>query len=246
MRHTLRKRLPIAAPACLLPPGAFRRRTFRGSGISTQKIIQIEEHGRTFRRRCQQILKFSQSVRLNHIALVRGQQPLIVALACKHIEMVEPEIVHDLLQLPLAVDRSRHLRHREFFHHALWPSAVVRDSARHHIGIDAQQITLPARAPRSNVRLHRRVLLHRRRGIRLIYGHRCGGRCCTSIRRVVGLGDLRSRGSLYLFGLLRPAVEKLHVARDDRRSRLGRPLFALRLSLLRCLLFRLFRLRILR
>ena len=180
-------------------------------------------------------------MRLDHLAFVRRQQPSIVALAREHVEVVKPEIVHDLLQLPLAVNRPRDFGHREFFDDALGLPAVVGDRPRHYVGIDAQQIALSAGAPRRDVRL-RIILLHRRlfhgpRSIWLDRSHLCWGR---GIRRLIHFGTLRLK-ILSLSGLsLRPSRTGLHIPRDDRRGRVRAPLLALRLSLLHGLLFCLF------
>ena len=56
--------------------------------------------------------------------------------------MVEPEIVHHLLQLPVAVDGARDFGHGQFFHDALRALAVVGDGARHRVGIDAKRAAL--------------------------------------------------------------------------------------------------------
>jgi hypothetical protein len=52
----------------------------------------------------QQILEFAQHVRADGVALVAGQHGAVLALALEHIEMVEPEIREDLLQLPVGVE----------------------------------------------------------------------------------------------------------------------------------------------
>ena len=45
----------------------------------------------------------------NDVTLIAGQQVAVRAFSDEHIEVVEPEIGHHFLQLPLAVDGAQHL-----------------------------------------------------------------------------------------------------------------------------------------
>ena len=136
MRHGAREAAKSGTP--LLAHGAFLRLALRGARISAQKIVQIKKHGRAFRGIRHQIPEFAQRMRLNHIAFVRCQVIAVFAFARKHIEMVEPEIVHDLLQLSLAVDGASHFGHRQLFDNTGGPLAVVGDGPGHGVGINAQ------------------------------------------------------------------------------------------------------------
>src|SRR5207302_1813091 len=159
LRH--RKRTTAAKSSSVrLPCGALHRHSLRRARVSAQKIIQIKQHCRTLCRRLHQVLEFPQRVRLNHVALVGRQIPFHFALRGVHVEVVEPEIVHHLLQLALAVNRARHFRHRQFFHNALRPFAVIRNRARHRVRIHAQSVSAGATRRRVS-----RFLLHRRRNI---------------------------------------------------------------------------------
>src|SRR5262249_41593619 len=60
----------------------------------------------------------------------------------KNIEMVEPKVVHDLLQLPVAVDGTGHLGHSKFFNDSRRTLAVVSDGAWDCVGINAQSTAL--------------------------------------------------------------------------------------------------------
>ncbi len=78
--------------------------------------------------------------------------------------MVEPEIVHDLLELAFAVDRARDFGHRELFDDALRLAAVVSDGARDGVWINAQRTAFASAACAGCYRICFR-LLHRRNGI---------------------------------------------------------------------------------
>ena len=67
-------------------------------------VVEVEEHRRTLRGRAEQIAKPSEHARPDDVALVRGEQHAIGALACVDVEVVEPEIHQHFLQLPVAVD----------------------------------------------------------------------------------------------------------------------------------------------
>ena len=81
------------------------------------KIVQIEQHRRTLRRRHQQILELAERMRTNHIALIAGHQHSVESLFHEHIEVVEPEVGHHLIQLPLAVDGAQNFRLHQLAHH---------------------------------------------------------------------------------------------------------------------------------
>ena len=62
------------------------------------------------RRRQQQIAKFAERVRPDRIAVVGSRQPAVGALGGENIEMVVPEIHHQLVELPLAVHGAQQPR----------------------------------------------------------------------------------------------------------------------------------------
>jgi hypothetical protein len=70
-----------------------------------QPVVEIEQHRRVFRGRPEQVAEFAQDVGPDRLAFVIGDQDVIEALAGNDVEMIEPELVHDLLELPRAVDR---------------------------------------------------------------------------------------------------------------------------------------------
>src|SRR6267142_2478426 len=74
-------------------------------------------------------------MRLNDVALVRSQVVAILTLTCEYVEVVEPEIVHHLLQLAVAVYGARNFGHPQFSHDALRPFAVVSNGTRHIVWI---------------------------------------------------------------------------------------------------------------
>src|SRR5947208_320297 len=104
------------------PSIAFRN-SVRNIGVRShaQPIVQIEQHRRTLRSRDQQVLKFSQRMRANHVPLIAGQQVAVGALADEYVEVVEPKVGHHFLQLTLAVDGPQQLGLHQFVkHNLLW------------------------------------------------------------------------------------------------------------------------------
>src|SRR2546430_7330134 len=75
------------------PSIAFRH-SVRNIGVRShaQPIVQIEQHRRTLRSRDQQVLKFSQRMRANHVPLIAGQQVAVGALADEYVEVVGPNV----------------------------------------------------------------------------------------------------------------------------------------------------------
>src|SRR5215207_7829439 len=75
---------------------------------SRHGIVEIDEHCRVLCRRAQQVAKFSERERADHIAFIAGDHKLNSILAGINIEMIEPEIRHHFLQLTFAVNGSNH------------------------------------------------------------------------------------------------------------------------------------------
>ena len=121
-----------------LPHGALLRLTLRSLWIGAEKVVEVEQHRRTFGCGGDKIFEFAEGVRLDDVSFVGSEIPLHFAFVGINIEMVEPEIIHDLLQLALAVDGAGYFSHGQFFDNALGPLAVVGDGARYGIGINAK------------------------------------------------------------------------------------------------------------
>src|SRR5215470_10554608 len=97
--------LPRLSPAAVL--GDIRLWT------NTHPVIQIEKHGRRLRCGHQQIFELAKRMRTNHIALISRQHVAVSAFIDENVEVIQPEIGHDFIKLPLAVDRAQQLRLRE-------------------------------------------------------------------------------------------------------------------------------------
>ena len=140
--------------------------------------------------------------------------------------MVEPEIVHDLLELAIAVDGARDFGHREFFDDALRFPAVVGDGARDGVGIDAEGAALASAAGAGSWQICFRLrsgLLHRRDRLGV------GGRCRFAALAWFGAHVLRNdcRGGiaarlsllfgfllgLFLLGIIREKLLRRHFQR---------------------------------
>src|SRR5207245_5676650 len=106
---------------------------------------------RTLGCRSYQILEFPESVRLNCVAFIGSEVVAVLALVRENVEVVKPEIVHHLLELPLTVNRTRNLGHAQLSHHALRSLAVVGNRARNIVGIAASQSIPPAHAFRGRI-----------------------------------------------------------------------------------------------
>src|SRR6185503_15707014 len=75
-------------------------------GRNALPVIEIEQHGRAFRRGFQQIAELAEYVRTNRIALIRSSQDPVGALIHVYVEVVEPEVGHLLFELAIAVNRA--------------------------------------------------------------------------------------------------------------------------------------------
>ncbi len=74
-------------------------------------VVEVIKHRRVLRRGAEQVAEAPQRIWPDRVALV-GRQPdaLLQPLAAEHVEMVEPEIGHHLLQLRRAVHRAQQPR----------------------------------------------------------------------------------------------------------------------------------------
>ena len=167
-------------------------------------------------------------MRLDDVSFVRRKVVAVFAFGRENVEVVKPEIVHHLLELPLAVNRPRHLGHAQFRHHALRPFAVLANRARNVVGVATTQNVAPAGSIRR--RLQRRLLFHRSRRVGIVW---------PGLRR----GNW-SGGRSFCIGRL--PWRRLHIFLYDRGGRVGTTLLLLRacLRLLLSLLFRLLGLRV--
>src|SRR2546427_11531725 len=119
-------------------PAIVFRNSVRNFGVRShaQPIVQIEQHRRTLRSRDQQVLKFSQRMRANHVPLIAGQQVAVGALADEYVEAVEPKVGHHFLQLTLAVDGPQQLGLHQFVkHNLLW---IIQRSEEHTSELQSQ------------------------------------------------------------------------------------------------------------
>ena len=82
-------------------------------GGNAEPVVEVVEHGRVLRGRVEQLAEVPEEVRPERIALVRDDEPLVLALVAIDVEVVEPEIEQDLGELPLALDRAHDAVRRE-------------------------------------------------------------------------------------------------------------------------------------
>ena len=71
---------------------------------NAEPVVEVEEHRRTLGHRPQQVAELSQRISTDYIALIAGDEVLVLVFVQKHIEVVEPEVGHHLFKLMLAVD----------------------------------------------------------------------------------------------------------------------------------------------
>src|ERR1041385_3622005 len=83
-------------------------------------IVQIDKHRGALRSCHQEVVKFSEHVGANRMHLVIGGEPTVGILSPKNIEVVEPEIGHHFLELPLAVYRANELLRLKVSESLLW------------------------------------------------------------------------------------------------------------------------------
>lgn len=98
-------RLPVAgthaAKGTLLLAGQLQIRRDR------LPVVQVEQHCRAVGRGAQQVFKPPQGMGADGIAFVFAEEDAHKVLAGKNVEVIEPEIRHDLLQLPFAIDSTQ-------------------------------------------------------------------------------------------------------------------------------------------
>ena len=175
-----------------------------------QPVVQIHHHRRALRRRQQQVAELAQRILADRIALVAGRVPLVGILGDVDVEVIEPEVRHHLLQLPLAHNRAHHLRLRQ-----LLSNLILRADARRHAQkylalarreVRQQQILLVA----GHIAGKRDAVLHR---------HRDQRRHPLVLRQRKQLARNARRSNLALLllrGLLRVARLSQRIVRSHR------------------------------
>src|SRR6185503_2907103 len=78
-----------------------RRVELRAVRIDAHPVVEVKKHGRTLGGRFEQIPEGAEDVRANRFPFVLSQKKSHAPLSRIGIEMIEPEIRQDLLQLPL-------------------------------------------------------------------------------------------------------------------------------------------------
>ena len=73
----------------------------RGVRRGALKVVEVEQHRRAVRGRAEQIAEAAEHMRADDVLLVVGQVLTHLTLSDEHVEVVEPEIDEDFLQLPL-------------------------------------------------------------------------------------------------------------------------------------------------
>jgi hypothetical protein len=107
-------RRPHEAEACRAPRAhialrALRLEAVRGVRIDALPVVEVKEHRRTPGDGAKQITEPAQRVRPDHVALVFGEVFPRRALAGEDVEVIEPEVGHHFLELPIAVDGAENL-----------------------------------------------------------------------------------------------------------------------------------------
>src|SRR6266850_5035277 len=90
-----------------------RSRTETGPRVRAHPVVEIEEHRGALRGGAEQVAEVAEHPRSDRVALVLGQHEAIAPLARVDVEMVEPEIGEQLLELALAVVGAQQLLLRE-------------------------------------------------------------------------------------------------------------------------------------
>src|SRR5437762_509038 len=101
-----RTRSPSSRP----PPAAVLSRWHDEVRPGGEPVVEVEERRWMARTGADEVGKASQRVRADDITLVGRDVPADVALPGEDVEVVEPEVDHDLRELALALDRAEGLR----------------------------------------------------------------------------------------------------------------------------------------
>ena len=66
-------------------------------------VVEVKNHRGILRGRRQEVFEFAENVWANRIHLEVRREPAIGVLSPENVEVIEPEIGHDFLELALAV-----------------------------------------------------------------------------------------------------------------------------------------------
>ena len=137
-------------------PSAIGSARNREIGLRAEPVVEVVEHRRMMGGGPHEVGELAQRVRADRLALVHRNVPAHVALAGEDVEVVEPEVDHDLLELPLARhgadhlgrlelrrDPGRPLVHRVALLHLLTrhlPARQLRAQLRIGTGVGAQEL----------------------------------------------------------------------------------------------------------
>ena len=117
----------------------------RGIGSHGLPVVEIKQHGRTLGGCFQQILEFAQDAGANHVAFVCGDQVAIGALVEVDVEVIEPEIRQDFIELPVAVDGAQQFAFGEIARDYLSGTICHLDAAAQFRRCDGEQSLAEAR-----------------------------------------------------------------------------------------------------
>ncbi len=93
-------------------------------------VVQIEEHRRRLGRGLEEILEAAPDVRTDRVALERDDGEAVLALVGVDVEVVHPEVDHDLVELPLGLGRAQDPRGGQLVEDPAGP-LVGRDQVAH-------------------------------------------------------------------------------------------------------------------
>ena len=79
----------------------------RGVGTHGFPVIEVEQHGRALGGGLQEVFELAEDVRADDVALVFGDQVAVGALVEVDVEVVEPEIGEDFVELAVAIDGAQ-------------------------------------------------------------------------------------------------------------------------------------------
>ena len=113
---------------CAFPQRRLRNRSWRRRKV----VIQIEEHGGALRRRQEKVFELAEYARPDHVHFEVRREPAVRSLVPVHVEVVEPEVGHDFLKLPLAIHAPNHSVRNQFLQKLLRPLQPVV----HHVLLD--------------------------------------------------------------------------------------------------------------
>ena len=84
-----------------------------GVGADGQPVVEVDHHGRAGGGGEEEVAELAEGVFADGVALVAGGVPLIGVFADVDVEVIEPEVGHDLLELALGEDGAKDFGLRE-------------------------------------------------------------------------------------------------------------------------------------